>query len=162
MGALWHGFADMGAVERDGEFVVARGEGAYVWDADGHRYLDATAGLWFTNIGHGRREIADAVAAQSASVAAYSTFGDYASATTVALADRLAAIAPVPGQQDLLHLRRIRLGRHRGQARPPLLAGGRQAGQEDRHRPGEGLPRHACRRHRAWPASPATTTATAN
>ncbi len=60
MGSLWHGFADMGAVERDGAFFVARGEGAHIWDAAGNRYLDGTAGLWFTNVGHGRREIADA------------------------------------------------------------------------------------------------------
>lgn len=65
MGSLWHGFADMGAVERDGAFVVARGEGAYIWDEAGTRYLDATAGLWFANVGHGRREIADAVASTS-------------------------------------------------------------------------------------------------
>ena len=62
--ALWHGFADMGAVEKNGAFVVSRGEGAYIWDREGTRYLDATAGLWFTNVGHGRTEIADAVAAQ--------------------------------------------------------------------------------------------------
>lgn len=96
MGALWHGFADMGAVQRDGEFVIDRGDGAYVWDSAGNRYVDATAGLWFTNVGHGRTEIADAVAAQIGKVAAYSTFGDYAVDTTVALAERLAAIAPVP------------------------------------------------------------------
>ena len=95
MGALWHGFADMGAVERDGELVIARGEGTYVWDASGTRYLDATAGLWFTNVGHGRAEIADAVAAQIRRIAAYSTFGDYALDITVRLAERLAAIAPV-------------------------------------------------------------------
>ncbi len=62
MGALWHGFANMGAIDRDGEFVVSRGEGAYVWDASGNRLLDATAGLWFANVGHGRDEIAAAVA----------------------------------------------------------------------------------------------------
>ena len=99
MGALWHGFADMGTVERDGEFVVRRGDGAWIWDADGRRYLDATAGLWFTNVGHGRTEIADAVAAQIGRIAAYSTFGDYAVDTTIALADRLAAIAPVPASK---------------------------------------------------------------
>ena len=99
MGALWHGFADMGAVQAGGEFVIARGDGAYVWDADGRRYLDATAGLWFTNVGHGRTEIADAVAQQIGRIAAYSTFGDYAVDTTVALADRLAAIAPVAGSK---------------------------------------------------------------
>lgn len=96
MGALWHGFADMGAIERDGEFVLERGEGAYVWDTDGKRYLDAAGGLWFANVGHGRREIADAVAEQITRIAAYSTFGDYAIDTTVALAERLAGIAPVP------------------------------------------------------------------
>ncbi|CAM2910867.1 aspartate aminotransferase family protein [Prescottella defluvii] len=98
-GALWHGFADMGAVQRDGAFVVARGEGAYIWDDAGTRYLDATAGLWFTNVGHGRTEIADAVAAQLSKVAHFSNFGDFTSDITVALAERLAAIAPVPGSK---------------------------------------------------------------
>ena len=99
MGALWHGFADMGVVERDGAFVVARGEGAYIWDDAGTRYLDATAGLWFTNVGHGRTEIAAAVAEQIGKLAHYSNFGDLTSEPTVALAERLAAIAPVPGSK---------------------------------------------------------------
>ncbi|HEY7814566.1 MAG TPA: aminotransferase class III-fold pyridoxal phosphate-dependent enzyme [Nakamurella sp.] len=99
MGALWHGFANMGAVEREGAFVISRGAGAYVWDSAGTRYLDATAGLWFTNVGHGREEIAAAVADQIRRVAAYSTFGDYAVDTTAALAERLARIAPVAGSK---------------------------------------------------------------
>jgi adenosylmethionine-8-amino-7-oxononanoate aminotransferase len=99
MGSLWHPFADMGAVERDGEFVIARGEGAYVFDAEGNRYLDATAGLWFTNVGHGRAELAEAAARQMREVAAYSTFGDYATEPTIELAERLAGIAPVPGSK---------------------------------------------------------------
>ncbi|MFE7800060.1 aspartate aminotransferase family protein [Nocardia sp. NPDC057440] len=99
MSALWHGFADMGAVERDGAFVVARGEGAYIWDEAGTRYLDATAGLWFTNVGHGRAEIADAVAAQLRTIAHYSNFGDFAEPATQLLAEKLATIAPVPGSK---------------------------------------------------------------
>ncbi|GAB2635281.1 aminotransferase family protein [Nocardia goodfellowii] len=99
MTALWHGFADMGAVERDGAFVVARGEGAYVYDEAGTRYLDATAGLWFTNIGHGRGEIADAVAAQLRQIAHYSNFGDFTAPATQQLAEKLATIAPVPGSK---------------------------------------------------------------
>ena len=102
MGSLWHPFSDMAVVERDGELVIDRGEGAYVWDADGNRYLDATAGLWFANIGHGRSELADAAAAQMRKVAAYSTFGDYVTAPTVELAERLAGIAPVPGSKVFL------------------------------------------------------------
>ncbi|MFD1814081.1 aspartate aminotransferase family protein [Rhodococcus gannanensis] len=98
-GSLWHGFADMGAVQRDGAFVVSRGEGAYIWDDAGKRYLDATAGLWFTNVGHGRTEIADAVAQQLSTMAHFSNFGDFAPETTVALADKLATIAPVPGSK---------------------------------------------------------------
>ncbi|MBA3233251.1 MAG: aspartate aminotransferase family protein [Propionibacteriales bacterium] len=92
----------MGAVERDGEFVIARGEGAYVFDNEGKRYLDATAGLWFANIGHGRAELGQLAAEQMAKVAAYSTFGDYVTEPTVALAERLAGIAPVPGSKVFL------------------------------------------------------------
>ena len=99
MGTLWHPFSDMGLVESAGEFVLTRGQGVYVWDVDGRRYLDATAGLWFANIGHGRAEVADAIAAQTRRLAAYSTFGDGAIDTTVALADRLAGIAPVAGSK---------------------------------------------------------------
>ncbi|GAB3908894.1 aspartate aminotransferase family protein [Kibdelosporangium lantanae] len=95
MGALWHPFSDMGAVSRDGEFVVSRGEGVYVYDTDGRKYIDSTAGLWFTNVGHGRAELAEAAAAQMRDIAAYYTFGDVATPSTLALADRLASISPM-------------------------------------------------------------------
>ncbi|MFT4088535.1 MAG: aminotransferase class III-fold pyridoxal phosphate-dependent enzyme [Gordonia sp. (in: high G+C Gram-positive bacteria)] len=99
MGSLWHGFADMGAVTATGPFVITRGEGARVFDAAGREYLDATAGLWFTNIGHGRQEVADAVAKQLGSLAHFSNFGDYSNDTLIALAERVAAMAPVPGSK---------------------------------------------------------------
>ena len=99
MGTLWHPFSDMGAVEQTGELILTRGEGVHVYDRDDRRYLDATAGLWFTNVGHGRGELADAAAEQMRRIAAYSTFGDYATDTTVALADRLEGIAPVAGSK---------------------------------------------------------------
>lgn len=89
----------MGAVDRDGAFVVARGEGAYVFDTAGNRYLDATAGLWFANVGHGRGEIADAVADQLRTIAHYSNFGDITEAPTQELAEKLSSIAPVPGSK---------------------------------------------------------------
>ncbi|NYI70429.1 adenosylmethionine-8-amino-7-oxononanoate aminotransferase [Naumannella cuiyingiana] len=99
MGSLWHPFAQMGAVERDGAFVVARGEGSHVFDAEGRRYLDATAALWYANVGHGRTEIAEAVADQMSRIAAYTGFGDFATDVTEQLAERLAGIAPVPGSK---------------------------------------------------------------
>ncbi len=95
MGSLWHGFADMGAVNDSGPFVITRGEGVRIYDDGGNEYLDATAGLWFTNVGHGRTEIADAVARQLSSLAHFSNFGDYANDTLLALADRVAAMAPM-------------------------------------------------------------------
>ena len=50
---LWHPFADMGTV-RHRELIIDRGEDVWVWDSEGNRYLDATASLWYANIGHGR------------------------------------------------------------------------------------------------------------
>src|SRR4051795_11343841 len=95
MGALWHPFSDMGAIESGGEFVITRGEGVRVWDDSGRSYLDATAGLWFVNVGHGRKSIAQAVGEQAERLAAHSIFGDVANAPAVALAERVAELAPV-------------------------------------------------------------------
>ena len=92
---FWHPFADMRSVVAAGELVIDRGEGACVWDAAGRRYIDATASLWYCNVGHGRREIADAAAAQMARLAAYSAFGDLVSRPVLDLAERVAAHAPV-------------------------------------------------------------------
>ena len=89
----------MGSVSANGPFVVTRGEGTRIWDRDGNEYLDATAGLWFTNIGHGRTEVAQAVADQLGKLAHYSGFGDLTADVTDALADRLATMAPVPGSK---------------------------------------------------------------
>jgi adenosylmethionine-8-amino-7-oxononanoate aminotransferase len=94
---LWHPFADMAAVSASGEFTIERGDGVYVWDEAGRRYFDATASLWYCNVGFGRREIADAVAAQLRKLHAYSNFGNLATKPTLELADRLAELAPEPG-----------------------------------------------------------------
>jgi adenosylmethionine-8-amino-7-oxononanoate aminotransferase len=99
--ALWHPFADMGAVE-GAPFVLERGEDVWVWDEQGRRYLDATASLWCANAGHGRPEIADAVAHQLRTLDTYSTFGDFANGPALELADRLAALASAPGWRVFL------------------------------------------------------------
>ena len=58
---FWHPFADMGSVSQR-ELLIERGEGVWVWDDEGNRYLDGTASLWYANIGHGRADVAEAVA----------------------------------------------------------------------------------------------------
>ncbi len=98
MGALWHGFAEMHTVQ-DHPFVVARGEGCYVFDQAGNRYLDAVAGLWFANLGYGRPEVIEAVRLQMETIFAYHTFTDYAVPATIDLAEKIAAHAPVPGSK---------------------------------------------------------------
>ena len=99
MTLFWHPFADMAAVGASGPLVLERGEGVRLWDEAGRRYLDATAGLWFANVGYGRREIADAVAAQMALLPAYSTFGDLSNRPAEELAERVSALAPIPGSK---------------------------------------------------------------
>ena len=95
MSSFWHPFADMRVV-RDAEVVIRRGDGVWIEDVAGRRYLDATAALWYCNAGFGRREIAAAVAEQLERLVAYSSFGAYTSEPTVVLAERLAALSPIP------------------------------------------------------------------
>ena len=94
---LWHPFADMGSV-RQAELVIDRGDDVWVWDEDGRRYLDATASLWYANVGHGRREIAAAVSEQMGRLEAYSAFGDLANRASLELAELLADLAPMPAR----------------------------------------------------------------
>ena len=91
---LWHPFADMHAV-RGNEFVIARGDGALVWDEEGAEYLDGTASLWCVNVGHGRDEIVEAASAQMRRLASYQTFGVFANRPALDLAERLADLAPL-------------------------------------------------------------------
>jgi putrescine---pyruvate transaminase len=98
---LWHPFADMGAVESQ-KLVIDRAEGIWVWDEDGNRYLDATASLWYANAGHGRPEIAAAVARQMDRLDAFNIFGDYANRPALDLAERLVSLPGGAGHKVFL------------------------------------------------------------
>jgi adenosylmethionine-8-amino-7-oxononanoate aminotransferase len=91
---FWHPFADMGSVSQR-ELLIERGEGVWVYDDEGKRYLDGTASLWYANIGHGRADVAEAVARQMQTLEAYSTFGDFGNRPANELAERLASVAPM-------------------------------------------------------------------
>jgi putrescine---pyruvate transaminase len=91
---IWSPFCDL-SVDRTDTVTIIRGEGAYVEDAVGNRYLDGTAGLWYTLIGHGRREMAAAIAEQVETLAAFKTHGEYDNLPARALADELATSFPV-------------------------------------------------------------------
>ncbi len=77
------------------ELVLERGDGAWVFDTAGKRYLDATAGLWYCNVGHGRGELAQAAADQMKCLAAYQTFDDFANLPALELADRVCELSPL-------------------------------------------------------------------
>jgi putrescine---pyruvate transaminase len=93
---LWHPFADMATV-RHGEFVITRGDGVWLFDENGRRYLDGSASLWYCNIGHGRTEIAEAVAAQMKEIEAWSIFGNYATPPALELADAIVERSSLEG-----------------------------------------------------------------
>jgi putrescine aminotransferase len=82
---------------RGNELVIARGEGVWLWDEDGNRYLDGSASLWYANVGHGRAEIAAAVGGQIRQLEAWSIFGDAATPPALELADRLSTLSSLDG-----------------------------------------------------------------
>jgi adenosylmethionine-8-amino-7-oxononanoate aminotransferase len=73
--------------------VITRGEGAYIWDDAGRRYLDGLSGLFVVQAGHGRTELAEA-AARQASQLAYFPLWSYAHPQAIQLAERLASLTP--------------------------------------------------------------------
>lgn len=89
-----HPWTHFDSFEADGPLVITRGEGCYLWDEAGNRYLDAVGGLWCTNIGLGRKEMAEAIAAQAERLAFASTFVDMTNAPMALLSAKLAEIAP--------------------------------------------------------------------
>ncbi|MDQ2729227.1 MAG: aminotransferase class III-fold pyridoxal phosphate-dependent enzyme, partial [Actinomycetota bacterium] len=89
-----HPFARPGAARSAFVDIVA-GAGAEVTDAQGRVYIDALGSLWYCNVGHGRPEIAEAVADQMRRLEVFHTFDRFTNPPADALADRLAALAPM-------------------------------------------------------------------
>src|SRR5260370_6060343 len=90
---LWLQFARMSGYADHDVQVIVRGAGAYVFDQHGRRYLDGLSGLFVSQVGHGRQEIAEAGARQ-ASELAYFPLWSYAHPKAIELAQRLAELAP--------------------------------------------------------------------
>ena len=91
--ALLHPFAKP---TRESFIRIVRGEGALLWDADGRELVDGMASLWYCAIGHGRREMADAIAAQVATLEAYSCFDPFTTDPAEQLAEVLCDLGPMP------------------------------------------------------------------
>jgi adenosylmethionine-8-amino-7-oxononanoate aminotransferase len=90
MDHLWLHFAQ---VPTQGPIVIERGDGCYLWDSDGNKYLDALAGLFVTEIGHGRSDLANAASKQAETMAFFPVWG-MAHPPAAALAAKLAELSP--------------------------------------------------------------------
>jgi len=89
---LWHPFADMSRVQ-DNEVVIRSGIGCSVTDTEGREYLDASAGLWYCNVGYGRTDLAEAAAKQMSVLPTYQLFDVFATEPALALSSRLTELA---------------------------------------------------------------------
>jgi adenosylmethionine-8-amino-7-oxononanoate aminotransferase len=90
---LWMHFTRMGAYEQQDVPVIVRGEGCYVYDEHGKRYLDGLSALFCVNAGHGRTEIGDAMAKQAGELGFYTNWS-YAHPRAIELAAKIAELAP--------------------------------------------------------------------
>ena len=90
---LWMHFSRMGSDPHAPLPIIVAGEGCYVYDADGKRYLDGLAALFCVNAGHGRPELAEAAANQIRELDFYTTWS-YAHPRAIELAERIAKLAP--------------------------------------------------------------------
>ena len=89
-----HPFTDFQALAKKGSRVIARAEGIYVWDSDGHKILDAMSGLWCVNVGYGRAELIEAATRQLNTLPFYNSFFQTATPPAIELAELLAQVTP--------------------------------------------------------------------
>ena len=92
--SVFHPYTALADHLEKGVRVITEGQGVWVKDPDGKRYLDAVAGLWCVNIGYGRTEVADAIYEQAKKLAYFHSFSSMGTEPSIRLADRLLRLAP--------------------------------------------------------------------
>ena len=89
-----HPSTNLRSVQAEGPLVITRGEGVYVYDDEGRRYLEGMAGLWCASLGFSERRLADAAYKQMCELPFYHSFGGKVPAISTELAERLIGMAP--------------------------------------------------------------------
>ena len=88
-----HPWEDFKLIGRQTRTIIERSDGIYIHDSDGNKFIDGPAGMWCVNIGHGRQEMADAIAEQVMRLPYFSPWG-IATAPAAVLAEKIAGLSP--------------------------------------------------------------------
>jgi adenosylmethionine-8-amino-7-oxononanoate aminotransferase len=99
---LWHPMAHPKAMKAARPDIIARGEGCWVWDVDGHRMLDGVAGLWSCNLGHSERRVRDAIVAQLDELPFFNTFRGTTHPRAIELSARLVGMMAPDGVRAVM------------------------------------------------------------
>ena len=91
-----HPLVDLRNYDKTGALVIERGEGIYVYDNAGRRYIEGLAGLWTVAVGFGERRLSDAAKRQMDQLSYYHIFAHKTHGPSVDLAEKLISLAPVP------------------------------------------------------------------
>ena len=89
-----HPTTNLRSVQTEGPLVITRGDGVYVYDDEGRRYLEGMAGLWCASLGFSERRLAEAAYRQLCELPFYHSFSGKVPAITTELAERLIGMAP--------------------------------------------------------------------
>lgn len=93
----WHPMAHPAAMKKTPPDIVARGEGCWIWDVDGHKLLDGVGGLWASNLGHSATAVRDAIVAQLDELPFYNTFRGTTHPRSIELSARLVQLMEPDG-----------------------------------------------------------------
>lgn len=94
MNSVFHGFTDLGTLNRDGPVVLTHGEGIHVVDVNGKRYMDANSGLWNNVAGFNHQGLIEAICTQARKFPGYHAFFGRVADSTVELSEKLVEISP--------------------------------------------------------------------
>jgi putrescine---pyruvate transaminase len=92
----FHPTSSIKSLQEKGAKIISRAKGSKVYDLAGKEYIDGTASLWYSAIGHGREEIARAAEEQIRTLDAYHSFNEFTNEPAVLLAEKVARMVPVP------------------------------------------------------------------
>jgi putrescine aminotransferase len=94
---LWHPMGHPGAARKTPPDIIARAEGSWIWDIDGHKMIDGVGGLWANNIGCGRAEIHDAIVEQLRELSFFNVFSGTTHPRAIELAERVVGMMEPDG-----------------------------------------------------------------